>query len=201
MVLGIEGKARRCFAVAQRIVRGDLHGFGVNNSYVVFVFDIDINVPLAVGCSLFGCAAQINGADDIACLGVDHSSVGSRVTQYVNAPVERVIQHTVWIALRIDGLNYLQRLAIEHRDGLTGREAVMRLGVHSCTVRADIGNLANGSERIEIEHVNPFSGAGAGDVEAAAIGIGVDIIEAAVAADFHCLQHAVLAERGGGEES
>src|SRR5215469_260967 len=82
LVFGVEGQAggRAAFA-AELVVRGDLEFFRVDGGDVVLVFDIDVDVALAVGDGLFGRAAEIEGAGDRAVAGVEDGGVRHAVAE------------------------------------------------------------------------------------------------------------------------
>ena len=74
-------------------------------------------------------------------------------------------------------------------------------GVDRAAVRAGAGNVADLRQRVEVEDADVAAGAGARDIEIAAIGIGRDVIEAAIAADQLNLLNAVRASLCMGDAS
>jgi hypothetical protein len=65
-------------------VRCYLESLDVHDRHIVFVFDVNIEMALAVARGLFGCAAEVNRADDRAVLGIDHRGVGCAMAENVN---------------------------------------------------------------------------------------------------------------------
>ena len=55
-----------------------LERMGVHNGNFVLIFKINIDMAFAVTGRLFGSAAEVDGADDGAVLGVDGSNIGAR---------------------------------------------------------------------------------------------------------------------------
>ena len=79
--------------------------------------------------------AEIDGADDRAIGSVDDRVVRGRVTQHMNAAIERVKEQPVWTAIDVDGLDHRERLGVEHCHGLAARKPVPRLRVHRRSTR------------------------------------------------------------------
>src|SRR5690348_9611368 len=103
------------------------------------------------------------------------------------------------IGVRIDGLDHLHRLRVEHGDvRMTTGEAVRRLRVYDRAVAATVGDFADRRERFEIEHRDSawnglsrrsaISGGNgtqrvARDVETAVDRVRVDVVGATLTAD------------------
>src|SRR5439155_14919486 len=85
VILRVQGQAGRPATLAAKVVvRGDLEGFDIDDRHVVLVFDINIEIALAVAGGLFTRAAEINRAEDGAVLGVEHCGVRRTVAEHVN---------------------------------------------------------------------------------------------------------------------
>ncbi len=104
---------------------GYLEGLGVQCGDVVLVFEIDIQMALAVGDGLLRRSAQVECANYGAILGLDHGRVGLAVTENPDPLVKRIEQNAVRVALHLNGLDGLEGLGIPHDDGLAAAEAVM----------------------------------------------------------------------------
>lgn len=172
---------------------GHGHALRVHYGDVAFVLNVDIDMALAVGDRLLGCASQVDGARDSPVLGIYHGGIGSAMAQDIDAIVKRVEEDAVGPAFYVDRLDERQGLGVPHGDGFAGAESVMRFGVDCGAVSADVGDLANRLEGVQIEYGHAAGIAGARNIQAAAVGIGVDVVEAALASDFHGLEYSVRA--------
>ena len=176
---------------------GHRQRLGVHHGDVVLVFDIDIDVALAIADGLFRRAAEIERADDGAVLGVDHGGVRGTVAEDPDALVERVEQDAVGAALHVDGLDRRQRFGVPHGDGFAAGEAVIALGVDGGAARVGVGDFAHWRERVQVEDRNAGALPAARDVQAASHRIGIHVVEAAGAAHLGGLDHFVLGQSGG----
>ena len=66
-------------------------------------------------------------------------------------------------------------------------------GIDGRAVGAGAGDVADLGKAVEIEDADVAGGTGAGDVEIAAVGVGSDVVEPAVAADLDRLEDFVRA--------
>ncbi len=161
-VLRVERQARATAAFARNIVVAHhLHRVRVDHRDGGLVFNVDIDFAVAVGGSLLGRAANVDGAQDRAVLVVEHGDVRRRVAEDVEAVIVGVVQVAVGIALDVDLLDHREGLRVEHRHRFRGRESVARRRVHRSAMRAGAGNVAHLGERVEIEDADVPGGAGA----------------------------------------
>lgn len=183
VVLDVDGEAGAAVAFAGEAKGGgELEGFGVDDGDAALVFEVDVDVALVVGDGLFGRSAEIDGADDGAVPGVDDGDVRRAVAQDVDAAVG--FHDAVGAALHVDGLDGGERFYVPHDDGLAGAEAVAGLLVDGDAVGAGVGDFTDRLEGVEIEDRDVAGGSHAGDVELPGSGVRVDVVEAALAADF-----------------
>ena len=125
---------------------------------------------------------------------------GMAKAEDVDVVVAGVGEVAVGRAAGVDGLEDGEGLGVEHGDGLAGGEAVVELGVDDGAVCGAGGDFADGREGVEVIDVERAGGARAGDVEAARIGVGLNVVEAAIAADDLSLEDLVLGVGEGGGE-
>jgi hypothetical protein len=133
-----------------------------------------------------------DGAEDGPVLVVQDGDVGLRVGQDVGAPGSLVGDVAVGVPARVDGLDDLKGVGVEHGDGFAGGKAVVESGVDGGTMRGDAVDLADLDERVQIEDMQRAGRAGAGDVEPACGGVGIEVVGAALAADLGRGEHLVL---------
>src|SRR5205085_247496 len=135
------------------------------------------------GALLDGCrrAAEVDGAQHGAVLGVNDGDVGGAVGEDVDVLGERVEENAVGAAGDGNGLDDFVGFRIPHDDGVGGAEAVAGLGIDNGAVHAvGRGDGGEGFEGVEVEN---FHAIAAGDEELAVFGIGCDVVHAAGAAD------------------
>ena len=78
---------------------------------------------------------------------------------------------------------------------------MVRLGIDRHAARIGVGDFAHRGQRIQIEDRDPGTGCGrTRDVQSPSVDIGVDIIEAARAADFDCLHQLVFLGEPGSRD-
>ena len=73
---------------------------------------------MAVGGGLFGCAADVDCAEDRAILIVEDGNIRRRVAEDVEVVIVSIVEVAVRIALHVDLLENRKGLRIEHRDRL-----------------------------------------------------------------------------------
>ncbi len=119
IVLRVQRKAGAAAALARNVVLADhLHRVGVDHRDGRLVFDVDIDLAVAVGGGLLRCAADIDSAQDRAVLIVEDGDIGRGVAEDVEVVIVRVVEVAVRIALHVDLLQNRKRLRIEHRHRL-----------------------------------------------------------------------------------
>src|SRR5665213_2149624 len=191
-VLDIERESGALTALAGKVVvRGHGQRLRIHHRDVVLVFDIDIEVALAVGLALFRRAAQIDRARNRTVRSVNHRRIRRAVAQNPDAVVERIVEDAIGSALHIDLPDQRFRLRIPHRDRLAAAKAVTGLWRYRRAMRADIRDFARRFQRVEVEHRHAAHGAGARDVKAASVAVGVDVVEPSVTANFGCFQYLI----------
>lgn len=192
LILGVEGEAGASSAFAGDIVfAGHLHGVGVDDCDGVFVFNVDVDFAVAIGDGLLRCAADIDGSEDGAVFIVENGNVGRGVAEDVEVVVIGIVEIAVGIALDIDLFDDCEGPGVEHGDGFGGGESVAGGGIDCSAVGAGAGDVADRGESVEVEDADMSGGSGACYIEIAAVGIGGDIVESAIAADKLDLEHFV----------
>ena len=178
----------------------ELHGVGVDDGDGALVFDVDVDLVLAVELALLRRAADVDGGEDGAILVIDDGDVGLGVREVVVAVVHRIVEVAVGIALDRDGLDDGEGLCVEHGDSPRRGETVAGYVVDDRAVAAGSGDVADLLESVQIEDADVTGGAGACDVEGPVGGIGGDVVHPTIAADLDGLQHLVWASLGEGGE-
>ena len=139
VVLGVQAKPARTAAFARQVeVCCHLESLDVNDGDVVLVLKIDIKMSFFVACRLFGRAAQVDGADDGAVLGIEQRGVGLTVAEDIDALRGGFKQNAVRPARDCDFLDQFQGLCVKHADGAAAAEAVVGFGVNGDAVAARV---------------------------------------------------------------
>ena len=115
------------------------------------------------------------------------------VAKNVNPLSGRFEENPVRAALHVDGLDRLQSLGIPHDDGAAAAEAMAVLGVDCGAARPSISDRANRLERVEVKDQDLVA---AGNIEAAAIVVRINIVDSACAHDLDTVDDLVRLGRG-----
>src|SRR5271170_6078769 len=90
-VLRVQREAGASSALAGNIVFADhLHGVRINDRNGGLVFNVDVNLAVAVGGGLLGRAADVDGTEDRAILIVEDSDIWRRVAEDVEVVIVSV---------------------------------------------------------------------------------------------------------------
>ena len=198
IVLRVQGEPVAPALVPKGVVRDRLHRLDVDGRNTALrVLHDHVEHAFAVAHALLRHAAQIDGAEHGAVLGVDHRRVLGRVAEDVDSLVERIEVDAVRLCgARIDGLDERHGLGVKHRDGLAAGEAMARLRVDRGAIASDTGNLAGRFQGVEIEDGQPGRDAprlasATRDVQTASGDVGIDIVPPALTAHLGPLEHLV----------
>ena len=126
-------------------MRDRLHGVDVDGGDAADrVLHDDVEHALTVADALFGCAAEVDGAEHGAVFGIDDGCVLGGMAEDVDALVEGVEVDAVGPCLAdVDALDERHGLGIEHRDlGMIAGEAVIGLWIDGSAVASDAGDFA-----------------------------------------------------------
>src|ERR1700756_4576218 len=92
--------------------------FDVNVERFVFLFEIDVEIALAVGGAVFGPAAEINGAGNGAIGGVEDADAVAFAIHDVEALGERFVDDGVGLLAYFDFGKGFQRFQVKGNDGI-----------------------------------------------------------------------------------
>src|SRR5258705_13717683 len=130
----------------------------VNVERFVFLFEIDVEIALAVGGSVFGAAAEINGAGNGAVGGIEDADAVAFAVHDVEALGERFVDDGVGLLAYFDFGKAFERFQVEGNDGIGfagGDVAAAEFGGDGHTVGArSVWNGAHQGQRVRIHHVN-----------------------------------------------
>jgi hypothetical protein len=116
----------------------------------------DVEQSFAVGDAFLGNATEIDTTEHHAALGVDDGCILRWMAEHVDTLVEAIEHDPVAQRIRrIDRLDQLLRLGVEHRNRPAAREAVARFRIDRGALPADPIDFTNGFERVEVEHAEP----------------------------------------------
>ena len=168
--------------VAEVEAGGDLHRLCVNHGNVAFILNIDPNVAFSVGHGLFRRAFEVDRSHYRAIGGIDHCIVRGAVADDVDAVVEGVENNAVGSAFNVDSFDQGLGFGVPHGNGFAAGEAVVRLGVEGGSASVGVGNFARGGEGVEVEDGDagrrPVVECASWNLEAAAVGVGIDVVKA-----------------------
>src|SRR5258706_7201081 len=168
-------------------------GVGVKVERFVFVFEIDVEIALAVGGAVFGAAAEINGAGDGAVGGIEDADAVAFAVHDVEALGERFVDDGVWLLAYFDFGKGFERFQVEGNDGIGvagGDVAAAEFGGDGYTVSArSVWNGAHEGQGIGVHHVHL---GGMGDIDAARGLVNDDVIPAACAGDCNFFQKVII---------
>jgi len=165
----------------------------VNVERFVFLFEIDVEIALAVGGTVFGAAAEINGACDGAVGGIEDADAVAFAVHDVEALGERFVDDGVGLLAYFDFGKGFERFQVEGNDGIGfagGDVAAAEFGGDGLhRGRPGVWNGAHEGQRVRIHHVNL---GGVSDVDAAGGFVDDDVIPAARARDSHFFQKLII---------
>src|SRR6185437_10871516 len=194
VVLDVQREAVASAVLAERIVGGGLHRLHVHDRHAAgTILHHHVEGAFSVGDSFFGRAAEIHRANHVAGLRVNYRGVVGGVAENVNAVIVGVAVNAVRAGVAdVNLLDQFQRRGVEHRNlGMAAGEAVAGARADRDAVAAGVGDFADRSQRVEIEDGDAVLarrnrgrgigggarlGCAAGNVEAAAGGIGEDVV-------------------------
>src|SRR5579862_61658 len=195
-VRGVNRLTGRIFAWCQRPALHDLQGGSINFAQFTFIFDIYVDVTLAVSLRSFWFAVKRNAAENRTAYRVDRSSVVALSSVESEHPFSgRFKENVVGVALWDSYLAHnLERIRIENRhrtaSPVTG-EGSMKVGGESNGMRfivlANVHFPDNFAGRVSHHHIRPTS-----DEQPVRYRISCEVVPAPFSTKHHFLDQLIL---------
>lgn len=177
-MLDVDGESGGRSGRGERPAGFNFQRVGVDGDEFGFVFDVDEDGAFAVGDGEFGAAAEVDGADDGAGLGVNHSGAVGIAVHDEDALGEWVVEDGVGVLVGFGFAGDFEGLQIEDNYfalAAIGDEAFAEFdGDGNAVILLEAGDVADGFTGVGVED-DDFGAVR--DVDAAGGGIDADVVE------------------------
>ena len=181
----IEGQRAGLVATRHGIVFRDRELGRVDAHDLAAVFDVDVDISLAIGHAGLRLAAEWNRAHNFPGGGIDHRAVLGFGVEGVHALGRRVVQDGVGTLAHFHLVEHLQRLEVEdgeHVVAAAGDESAAQFRSERHAMNSgEVGDVAGGFQRLGVDHHDVSA---AGDEQTIGIAVVGEVVPTAFAAEF-----------------